>query len=159
MTPSPGQLVGIGLVAISVIVLVTLVLAFHYPTASDTTSVLGVALPVLTETVGAALGGGVGNAVGSAGKRSVQQDLTQANRAIAGANAEVATLAAHIEPLFATLKRDLPSPAGESLLMLRGAPDQPQGGHGIPLGDQDTVSSALARLGGLLQNAPTNRGR
>jgi hypothetical protein len=71
MTPSPSQLVGIGLVAIGVIVLLTLVLAFHHPTASDTTSVLGVALPALTAIVGAALGGGAGNAVGSAGKRSV----------------------------------------------------------------------------------------
>jgi hypothetical protein len=71
----------------------------------------------------------------------------------------VATIAAHVEPLFAALKRDLTSPAGESLLMVRGVPDEPQAGRGIPLEDLDVVSNSLARLGGLLQNAPTNERR
>src|ERR1700678_3539425 len=77
---SPGQVVLLFMAVLAVIVALTLVLAFHYSKAADAVSVLGGAMPVLTAAIGAALGGGAGNAVGAAGKKGVQKDLDQANQ-------------------------------------------------------------------------------
>lgn len=155
---SSAQLIALFLAVLGVIVTLTLVLAFHYPKASDATSVLGVAIPALTAIVGAAVGGGAGNAIGAAGKKSVQQDLTQANRTLASAGTEVASIKANLEPLFGTLKRDLPSPAGESRLMLMSQSGgnefvQDDNARGIDTTSLDTITASLGRLEGLVGGA------
>lgn len=153
---SSKQVVGLFLSVLGVIVLLTLVLAFHYSKASDTTSVLGVAIPALTAIIGAALGSGAGNAVGSAGKAGVQQQLTQAVNTATAAKSQVAALNEHIVPLFASLKQNLPSPAGENRLMLASAVGGTAGDQGINTANLDAVTTALGRLDGLLQGVPTN---
>ncbi len=155
---SPQQFVGLSVAVLGVIVVLTLVLAFHYPKASDTTSVLGVAIPALTAIIGAVVGGSGGVAVGSAGKAGVQKQLTQAVDTATAVKSEVAALNGHIVPLLASLKQSLPSPAGENRLILASAAGGTSGNQGIDTASLDAITTALGRLGGLLQGIPNREG-
>ncbi len=154
----PRQIVGLSVFVLGVIVLLTLVLAFHYSKASDTTSVLGVAIPALTAIIGAVVGGGGGVAVGSAGKAGVQKQLTQAVNTASAAKSQVAALNETLVPLFASLKQNLPSPAGETRLMFAGAAGGTGREQGIDTASLDAVTTALGRLDGLLQGIPNSEG-
>jgi hypothetical protein len=143
---APRQVFWFALGIVGVIVVLTLVLAFHYPKSSDTTSVLGVAIPALTAIIGVVLGGGAGNVVGSAGKSAIQTDLTRANAVLSSAGAEVQTLSNQVSQLFGGLKQNLASPAGESRLLLGSTTTTSADAPGINIMDLDAVSAGLERL-------------
>lgn len=157
---APWQVFWFALGIVAVIVVLTLVLAFHYPKSSDTTSVLGVAIPALTAIIGVVIGGGAGNAVGSAGKSAIQTDLTRANAVLNSAGSEVQVLSNQVNHVFGQLKQNLASPAGESRLVLGSTttvgPDAP----GINIKDLDVVLAGLERVRTLCQvpQAPETTG-
>jgi hypothetical protein len=64
------------------VVTLTLVLAFHYATSKDTTSVLGVVIPIFSAIIGLVAGGSAGLATGSAGKKATQAALNTASAAL-----------------------------------------------------------------------------
>jgi hypothetical protein len=153
-TLSPGQVVLLFMTVLAVIVALTLVLAFHYSKASDAVSVLGVAMPVLTAAIGAALGGGAGNAVGAAGKKGVQQDLDQANQTLDSAGTEIRAVKSKVDSLISTLKEGLDSPPNESRLLfsrtLAGDQADQDVTQGVDTASLDEITSGLSRLDGLV---------
>jgi len=126
----------------------TLALAFHYPTASDTTSVLGVVAPIFTAVIGVIVGGGAGLATGSAGKKAVQDDLDDSTAKVQTARSELEVLDSAVTKVFGTIKQSLTSRQGSLKLYATLAPD------GEPVADLeelDTITSSIAHLKGTLE--------
>ena len=144
-----------GLVLVA-IVLTTLILAFHYQKASDTTSVLGVAIPALTTVIGAALGVGVGAAAGSSGKQAVQQQLSSTQDTLSKTQSKVQQahdvvtgLDPELKEVLGWLQTQSNSEAGSNMLTVNvaGRPD-PQPTLNSSL--LDDVNTSIGRLHGLL---------
>lgn len=150
-TPTANQSNLIVLFAVFTIlasIALTLTLAFHYPTSSDTTSVLGVVVPIFTAVIGVIVGGGAGLATGSAGKKAVQDDLDDSTNKVHTARSELDALDAAVTKVFATIKQNLTSRQGS--LKLFAAPlgdDQPV----ADLEEMDQITSSIAHIKGTLE--------
>lgn len=138
-------------IAMGGIISVALPIAFHYPKASDATSVLGVILPIFTALLGAALGTGVGNATGSAGKKAVEGQLSRTKGALRSVKAELPQLAAHVSSVFSEVQLGLGSPAGGAHYALLGT-DIGEPGAQINITDIQGATASIARIQGLLQS-------
>jgi hypothetical protein len=149
LTPSQSKLLILfSAFTIGTVVILTLVLTFHYPTASDTTSVLGVIVPIFTAVIGVIVGGGAGLATGSAGKGAVQHDLDTSNSKIESAQRELNSLDTKIAGAFDTIRQNLTSRQGS--LKLVASPDS--GNEPIAdLSELDGISSSIAHIQGILQ--------
>lgn len=142
--------------AVVVIALLAIILAFHYAKASQTTSVLGVVVPLFTAVIGVAVGGGAGALAGSAGKRGVQRQLSSATTRLTSIETEMGVLRPGIATIFANLASGLESPAGTTQLASRVARQGTDGtSHDeerviTEYGQLAQVTSSLGRIEGLL---------
>ena len=142
-----ASLVWFAVFAIAAVVALTLILAFHYETASDATSVLGEVVPIFTAVIGVLVGGGAGVATGSAGKQTVQSKLTASTAKVMSARSELDALDVAVTQAFETIKQNLISRSG-SLKLFAGvqSDDEPI----ADLGDMDSITSTIAHLKGIL---------
>ncbi len=142
--------------AVVVIAVLAIVLAFHYAKSSQTTSVLGVVVPLFTAVIGVAVGGGAGALAGSAGKRGVQRQLSSATTRLTSIQEEMGVLRPSIATIFGSLASGLESPAGTTRLASRVTRQRADGtSHDeervITEYDQlAQVTSSLGRIDGLL---------
>jgi hypothetical protein len=141
-------------IAMGGIVSVALPIVFHYPKASDATSVLGEVLPIFTALLGAALGTGVGNATGAAGKKAVEGQLSQTKQALRSVNSELPELTTHVGNVFSQLRNGLQSPAGQARFFAVGvAGGEPTAE--VDIESMDRVTASLARIQALVDVANT----
>jgi hypothetical protein len=71
-----GNVLLLALMVLLFVGVVTVILVYHYSTASSATSVLGVVIPVASVVIGLGAGVGVGHASGQSAGRSQQQSQT-----------------------------------------------------------------------------------
>lgn len=139
-------------IVIGSIIAITLAIAFHYPKASDTTSVLGVVLPVFTAVLGAALGTGVGNATGSAGKKAVEGQLSQSKQVLTSVRSELPQLQTNVGTVFAQLKQGAASQPGQAAFTIAAAPAGTTDPASVDMAVLDAAAASLARIQGLLNS-------
>ncbi|MGA2837571.1 MAG: hypothetical protein ABSF84_13325 [Acidimicrobiales bacterium] len=143
-------------IVIGSIVAITLAIAFHYPKASDATSVLGVILPVFTAVLGAALGTGVGSAAGSAGKKAVEGQLSQSTQVISSIRSELPKLMSNVGDVFDQVKQGATSQPGEASFVIGtqhpGAVEPTR----VDMAVMDDAAASLARMQGLLGTHPAS---
>jgi hypothetical protein len=104
---------------ILVIAGLTLILAFHYPSGSDTTSVLGVVVPIFTAGIGVLVGGGAGVAAGAAGKQSTQAKLTTSTDTMTSLLDQMTGLEKEVATLSGNLHKHLSHSPGAMTLSIR----------------------------------------
>jgi hypothetical protein len=137
-------------VSISVlgVVLLTLILAFHYTKAADATSVLGVVIPKFSAVIGVVVGGGAGVAAGSAGKKSVQDNLTATQNKVESAKTQMNQLEDMVKKVFEQMQQNLSSSPGVGALTLGPNLDST---HVADFGDLDSINSKMGHVKGLLE--------
>ena len=128
--------------------LLTLILAFHYATAADTTSVLGVVIPIFSAVIGAVLGGGAGVVAGAAGKKSAQASLAATQSKVESAKAQMKELEDMVKKTFEQMQQNLSSAPGVPAFTL--AP-QLDSVHIAEFADLDNINSKMGHIKGLLE--------
>jgi hypothetical protein len=154
-----GKLVLLVLIVMAGIIGVALAIVYHYPKASETTSVLGVILPVFTAVMGAALGTGVGSAAGSAGKKAAEQNAAQSDqkdaqskKALLAVKAEMQTAKPDVAGVFESVKTGMVSPAGQADFVAVQPGDTPFGAS-VDGTQMDRASAALERIQAIVDSA------
>jgi hypothetical protein len=158
-TPKPDALAGLTkgqlqLIAYVVtlcvlgVVILTLVLVFHYAKASDATSVLAVVIPIFTAVIGVLVGGGAGAAAGSAGKKAVQDDLAATKNKMEIARNNVNQLQGLYQTLATNLQTNLSTVSRSSALLL-----EPREGSQavVQFSHIDDINNKIGEINGLLQ--------
>lgn len=135
-------------IAVIGVVLLTLILAFHYTTAADASSVLGVVIPIFSAVIGVVVGGGAGVAAGSAGRKSLQDNLTATKGKVDSAKTQMVELEAMVKKLLEQMQQHLSSPPGVGALTVDLTEDSP---HVVEFTQVDNITSKLGHIKGLLE--------
>ena len=108
----PAVIVIVIMTGVVPIFVLTLILAFHFQSATDTTAILGAIIPIFTAVVGILVGTKAGQAAGTAAKKSSDNYLLTANDL-------TQTLSQQIAATHGAIKTKLSKRSGSSDLSLR----------------------------------------